>query len=121
MGRRVLVAAIVAALIVGGPVVVPEAGMADAQANTCYCYASVDAIDSDLQFVDRYFNSVAIELPADACESTCDAWRQEWFYQEACDFPVRINRGRNAWWGYYDGRWETYNGPYTWFCPFPPP
>lgn len=48
-------------------------------------------------------------------------WQRDWFYWNACDFPMRINRGRNAWWSYDEGAWQTNIGPDTWWCPFPPP
>lgn len=121
MGKHTVIAAMVGMLVVAGPVVVPSGDTADAQNNSCSCYASFDAVDSDLRFVGRYYNSAMIDLPAEACPQACDAWRREWFYWNACDFPVRINRGRNAWWGYVNGLFETHEGPDTWWCPFPPP
>ncbi len=124
MGHRIAIAAIVAALTAGGPIVVPSGQTAEAQVGqnaSCYCFASFDAIDSDMRFVSRYYNQTLLDLPSDACGTACDQWRRDWFYRNACDFPIRINRGRNAWWGYYDGQWDTHLGPETWWCPFPPP
>lgn len=121
MGKQVVVAAMVGVLVMGAPLVVPSDGTADAQGNRCACYASFDAIDSDLRFVGRYYNTTWADLPADACAGACDAWRRDWFYGTACNVPTRINRGRNAWWGYDNGLTEMHEGPDTWWCPFPPP
>jgi hypothetical protein len=121
MGRNLGIAAMVATLTVGGPVFVPAVGTAAAQSNACGCFASFDAIDSDLRYVGRYYNWVAFDVSAEQCAATCDGWRREWFYWNACDYPMRINRGTNAWWGYEGGAYETFIGPDTWWCPFPPP
>jgi hypothetical protein len=121
MGKQIVVALLTATFVTGGPVMLPSLDVADAQNGQCLCYASFDAVDSDLRFVSRYYNSATINAPANACPGACDGWRREWFYWNACDFPIRINRGRNAWWGYYDGLSETHEGPDTWWCPFPPP
>jgi hypothetical protein len=120
MGRTVVIAAMVAALVMGGPLAFPSGDVAEAQSG-CSCFASVDAIDSDLQYVDRYYTSTFINVPSEVCGTTCDAWRRNWFYFTACDYPRRINRGRNAWWGYDDGLSTVDIGPETWFCPMPPP
>jgi hypothetical protein len=121
MGQRTIVVMLVGLLTAGLPIVMPATDTADAQGNQCSCFASFDAVDSDLRFIERYYNSVSIDLPADACPAACDAWRRQWFYWDACDFPVRINRGRNAWWGYDNGLFGMHEGPDTWWCPFPPP
>ena len=120
MGRKLVVAVITGVLTVGSPVLTPF-GRADAQNVECFCAASFDAVDSDLRYVGRYFNSTSFPVPVSECSATCDGWRRDWFYWHACDNPVRINRGRNAWWGYDTGSLDTLVGPDTWWCPFPPP
>ena len=119
MGTHLTTGMLVASLTFGTPLVMP--GEAEAQFGGCYCQASFDAIDSDMRYLGRYYNSQFIDLPANACSQACDGWRREWFYWNACDVPTRINRGRNAWWGYDDGWFGIYEGPDTWYCPFPPP
>ncbi len=121
MGRRAVVALLVTLLIAGAPLGSPSAGTAEAQDAGCSCYASFDAVDSDLEFVDWYFNYAMLPVPAAECADACDAWRRDWFYGHACDVPIRINRGRQAWWGYYNGLTDNHIGPDTWWCPFPPP
>lgn len=124
MGRRMVIAALVAVLTLGGPIFLSSALTAEAQAQQnagCYCSASFDAIDSDLRMVARYYNNTWLNVPAEACGVSCDSWRRDWFYWNACDFPRRIKKGNNAWWGYDDGVWQTNIGPDTWWCPFPPP
>ena len=121
MGRKLVIAAMVAALTAGGPVFVPDSGEADAQITGCTCVAAVDAIDSDLRFVERYYKSAMLPAAGSQCAQACDSWRRDWFYRDACDHPRRINRGTNASWGYVSGPGETFIGPATWWCPFPPP
>ena len=121
MGRKLVVAALAAVLTAGGPVVVPESGKADAQISGCTCFAAVDAIDSDLRFVSRCYKSATFAGSGSQCAQSCDSWRRDWFYRDACDNPTRINRGTNATWGYTSGREDTLVGPATWWCPFPPP
>lgn len=121
MRNPVAVSIVVVALALGTPVVIPSIDTAAAQNTRCSCYATFDGVDSDLKYVDRYYNTTAIDVPANECGEACDAWRREWFYWNACDFPMRINRGRNAWWGYVAGGFDTHEGPETWWCPFPPP
>jgi hypothetical protein len=119
--RKVGVAALIGALTAGAPLATPSAGRAEAQDGACSCYASFDAIDSDLNYVDWYYNSTTLNAPADQCDEACDGWRRNWFYFNACDYPKRINRGRNAWWGYDNGLTDNNLGPDTWWCPSPPP
>jgi len=120
MGKRLVIAAMVMVLVGGGSIG-PSGDTAAAQAESCVCYASFDAIDSDLDFVGRYYNSTSATVPADECSTACDTWRRAWFYGNACDYPTRINRGRNAYWGFDNGLATTVVGPETWWCPFPPP
>ena len=87
----------------------------------CTCFAAVDAIDSDLRFVNRYYKSATVAGSGSQCAQACDSWRRDWFYRDACDNPTRINRGMNASWGYSSAREDTLIGPATWWCPFPPP
>jgi hypothetical protein len=115
------VAALVAALTLGGPVFMSSGTAAQAQNRLCACFASFDAIDSDNQYVGWYYNSAIVDMSIEPCWQACDTWRRNWFYWNACDVPTRINRGRNAWSGYDDGLGDTYIGPDTWWCPFPPP
>ena len=122
MGRRLVIGVMVASLVVGGPLLSPVTATAEAQGTTCYCSASFDAIDSDLRFIGRYYNWTIINAPSDEeCAGSCDGWRRDWFYRNACEFPIRINRGRNAFWEYQNGSSTTFTGPDTWWCPFPPP
>ena len=60
MGRKLVVAAMVGLLTGGGPVFVPDSGKADAQIGGCTRFAAVDAIDSELRFVSRYYQSAAV-------------------------------------------------------------
>ena len=121
MGRHLVVAAVMMTLAVGGPAFLPNAGQASAQVGGCTCSAAFDAIDSDLQNLGRRYNSATLGASGTQCASACNAWRREWFYQNACDNPTRINRGTRASWGFEDGRSETFVGPDTWWCPLPPP
>ena len=91
MGRKLVIAAMVAALAAGGPVFLPDAGNADAQGTGCSCFAGFDGIDSDLRFVSRYYNSTTLAVGAAGCAQGCDGWRRDWFYRYACDNPTRIN------------------------------
>ena len=120
MGRQLIVATLVLALALGGPVMLEDATVS-AQNGGCSCFASFEGIDSDLRPVGRYYNWTTLGASAVSCATSCDAWRREWFYENACNRPVRINRARNAWWGYEAGFVETFIGPDTWWCPFPPP
>jgi hypothetical protein len=120
MGKRLVIAAMVVMLLVGGSIV-PSGDRAEAQAESCVCYAGFDAIDSDLQFVGQYYNSTSATLSVDECGPACDTWRRDWFYGNACDYPRRINRARNAYWGFDNGVATSVIGPETWWCPFPPP
>ena len=121
MGRNLVIATIAATLVLGGPVFVPSTGTVHAQVAGCSCFASFDAIDSDLQYVGRYFGWMSMNLSETECATACDGWWREWFYWNACDHPIRINRGRNAVWGYQTGWSEAFIGPDTWWCPLPPP
>lgn len=121
MGKQFVIAAMVVTLTAGAPVFVAETGRADAQIGGCTCFAAVDAIDSDLRFVSRYYKSATLAGSGAQCAQACDSWRRDWFYRDACDTPTRINRGTNASWGYESGRSETSIGPATWWCPLPPP
>ena len=121
MGRKLVIAAMVATLTVGAPVFLPEAGNVDAQGTVCSCFAGFDGIDSDLRFVNRYYNSATFAAAPGGCAPACDGWRRDWFYRNACDYPTRINRGTRAFWGYEAARADTFIGPDTWWCPFPPP
>lgn len=120
MGKRSVIAALVVTLVIGGSIV-PSGDRAEAQAESCVCYAGFDAIDSDLTFVGQYYNSTSATLSAEECGAACDTWRRNWFYGNACDFPRRINRARNAYWGFDNGVATSVIGPETWWCPFPPP
>src|SRR5688500_2359257 len=98
MGRHIVIGLLVALLTAGAPLGSPSGGAAQAQAQDagCGCYASFDGVDSDLEYVDWYSNyAMPAAAPSD-CADACDAWRRDWFYRHACDFPTRINRGRNA-------------------------
>ena len=121
MGNKLVIGVVVVALAVGAPSVIPEAGRADAQVSVCTCSAAFDAVNSDLQFVSRYYNQATLGVSPDQCGSACDTWRRNWFYKDACDHPTRINRGTRASWGFESGRSETFIGPDTWWCPMPPP
>lgn len=122
IGRRVVVVALlVAALTIGAPLARQPEAAAQAQSPSCACYASFDGIDSDLQYVDWYSHYAVLGAAPPDCSTACEGWRRQWFYDYACDFPVRINRGRNAWWGYADGLTDNHIGPDTWWCPNPPP
>ncbi len=121
MGRKLVLAAMVTTAAVGGPVFAPDSGRAHAQIGGCTCSAAVDAIDSDLRFVERYYRSTTLAGSGSQCAEACDSWRRDWFYRDACDNPRRINRGTNASWGYSTGQSEVFVGPTTWWCPFPPP
>jgi len=121
MGNKLLVAVIVASLTVGAPALMPNSGKADAQINSCTCTAAFDGVNSDLQFVSRYFNRATMSVSPDQCSSACNNWRKDWFYRDACDHPTRINRGTKAIWGFENGQGETFIGTDTWWCPFPPP
>lgn len=121
MGRNLVIAAMVVTLTAGAPVFVPEAAQADAQISGCSCFAAVDAIDSNLRFVARYYQAAMLPGSGAQCAAACDSWRRDWFYRDACDTPTRINRGTNASWGYEGGQGESFIGPATWWCPFPPP
>jgi hypothetical protein len=121
MGNKLVVAVVVAALTAGAPALLPNSGKADAQSTGCTCSAAFDAINSDLQFVSRYYNRTTLGVSPDQCSSACSSWRRDWFYRDACDHPTRINRGTRASWGFENGRSETFVGPDTWWCPFPPP
>jgi hypothetical protein len=121
MGNKLVIGVVVGALIAGAPSVLPNVGRADAQVSVCTCSAAFDAINSDLQFVSRYYNQATLAASPAQCGSACDAWRRNWFYKDACDHPTRINRGARASWGFDSGRNETFIGPDTWWCPMPPP
>ena len=73
MGRKLVVAAMAAVLTTGGPVFVPESGKADAQISGCTCFAAVDAIDSDLRFVSRYYKSATFAGSGSQCAQSCDS------------------------------------------------
>jgi hypothetical protein len=115
------VAAAAVAFAVSAPAWLPDTGKASAQISGCSCYAAFDAIDSDLRNIGRYQKSTVLGAPAGGCASACNAWRREWFSRDACDKPTRINRGIRASWGFEAARTETFVGPDTWWCPFPPP
>jgi hypothetical protein len=121
MGNKLVIAVVVAALTIGAPAFLPDAGNADAQVNGCACSAAFDAIDSDLRFVSRYYKSTTLGVSPGECGSACNSWRGDWFYRDACDHPTRINRGKNATWGFDNGQGETFIGTDTWWCPLPPP
>lgn len=121
MGRQLVIAAAVATLAVGGPALLPNAGTVDAQIGGCECVAAFDAIDSDLRNVGRRYNRTTLGVSAGGCASACSTWRRDWFSRDACDNPTRINRGARASWGFDSGQSETFVGPDTWYCPFPPP
>ena len=121
MGNKLLVAVVVASLTVGAPTLMPNSGKADAQISGCTCSAAFDAINSDLQFVSRYYNRTTLGVSPDQCSSACNSWRKDWFYRDACDRPTRINRGTRATWGFENGQGETFIGTDTWWCPMPPP
>ena len=121
MTLRIRVATLTGLLAAAALLLPPAGRPAEAQNAGCYCFASFDATDSDLRFAGRYFNSHYISQPEVDCASSCDAWWRDWFYWQACDVPQRINRGKNAWWGYDNGSFASYIGPDTWWCPFPPP
>jgi hypothetical protein len=121
MGNKLVIVVMVATLTTGGPIFLPAASKADAQNSVCTCVAAFDAINSDLQFVSRYYNHTTLGVSPDQCGSACSSWRRDWFYRDACDHPTRINRGTRASWGFEVGRSETFVGPDTWWCPFPPP
>ncbi|HVG53306.1 MAG TPA: hypothetical protein VM846_02720 [Vicinamibacterales bacterium] len=121
MGRTLVIAVMVTTLTAGAPVFVPDSGQADAQISGCSCFAVVDAIDSDLHFVARYYKTTNVTSVGSQCAQECDTWRQNWFYGDACDNPQRINRGTNASWGYASRQGDVFIGPATWWCPFPPP
>ena len=120
-GTRVVIGLLVTLLVAGGPPGLPSDSVAEAQDAGCSCYASFDGVDSDLEYVDWYSNDAMPAAAPSDCANACDAWRRDWFYRHACDFPTRINRGRNAWWGYYNGLTDNHIGPDTWWGPFPPP
>ena len=120
-GRKLVIAAMVVTLTVGGPVVAPDDASVEAQGTGCSCFASFDGVDSDLRFVARYSNSTTLAVGGLGCAAGCDGWRRDWFYRDACDNPTRINRGTKAWWGYEAATSDTFIGPDTWWCPFPPP
>jgi hypothetical protein len=121
MGRKVIVAAVAVAIGIGAPALLPEAGRASAQGGgNCSCFAAFDAIDSDLRNIGRYYKTATVG-GAGGCASACATWRRDWFTRDACDNPTRINRGTRASWGYEQGGSETFIGPDTWWCPFPPP
>ena len=121
MGNKLVVAVVVAALTAGAPALLPNNGKADAQGTGCSCSAAFDAIDSDLQFVSRYYKATTLGVGPDQCSSACNSWRRDWFYRDACDHPTRINRGTRATWGFENGPSGTFIGPDTWWCPQPPP
>src|SRR5688500_19387907 len=109
MGRRLFVLAVSVALAVGGPAVLPDSGKASAQVGGCSCYAAFDAIDSDLRNIGRRFHQTTLGTSAGSCASACNAWRREWFYNDACDKPTRINRGARASCGFESAHVETYH------------
>ena len=121
MGRKLIVAAIAAAIGISTPAFLPDAGTASAQMGGCSCFAAYDAIDSDLRNLGRVYKQTTLGASGSGCASACSAWRREWFTQEACERPTRINRGTRAAWGYQDANNETFIGLDTWWCPFPPP
>jgi hypothetical protein len=121
MGNTLVIGVLVTTLTAGAPALLPNEGEADAQISSCTCTAAFDAIDSDLQFVSRYFNRATLGVSPDQCSSACNNWRRDWFYRDACDHPTRINRGKNATWGFESSQGETFVGTDTWWCPMPPP
>ena len=121
MGNKLVVAVVVSTLTVGAPALLPNSGKADAQISACTCSAAFDGVNSDLQFVSRYYNRTTMSVSPDQCSSACNNWRKDWFYRDACDHPTRINRGKNATWGFENSQGETFIGTDTWWCPFPPP
>ena len=121
MGNKLIVVIVAASLTVGMPALLPYSAKADAQVSACTCSAAFDAVNSDLQFVSRYYNRVTLGVSPDQCSSACNNWRKDWFYRDACDYPTRINRGKNATWGFENGQGDTFIGTDTWWCPFPPP
>jgi hypothetical protein len=121
MGRKLVVAAIATALGVAAPAFLPDAGKASAQIGSCRCYAAFDAIDSDLRNLGRRYESTSVAATGSGCVSACTAWRRDWFTRIACDNPTRINRGTTAMLGAETGPVDTFVGPDTWWCPFPPP
>jgi hypothetical protein len=121
MGTKLIVAAVMVTLVVGGPAFLPSLGNASAQGAGCTCSAALDAVDSDLQNIGRRYNKATLGVPAEQCAAACNSWRRDWFYRDACDKPTRINRGTRASWGFESGRSETFVGPDTWWCPMPPP
>lgn len=121
MGRTTAIAAVaVFAIAVAAPALLPQGARVGAQGG-CSCFARVDAIDSDLRFVDKYYTATVLPAGSGDCAQACDRWRRDWFYGQACDRPTRINRGTNAWWGYEHQRADVFIGPDTWWCPYPPP
>ena len=121
MGNKLVIVVLVTTLTSAAPALLPNAGKADAQISSCTCSAAFDAIDSDLQFVSRYYNRVTLGVSPDQCSAACNNWRRDWFYRDACDHPTRINRGKNATWGFENSQGETFIGTDTWWCPMPPP
>ena len=121
MGRKLVVAAIATAVGLAAPALLPDAGRASAQIGGCTCYAAFDAIDSDLRNLGRRYESANVGATGSGCVTACSAWRRDWFARVACDNPTRINRGIRAMWGAESGLVETFAGPDTWWCPFPPP
>ncbi len=57
MGKKLIVAAVMATLVAGGPSFLPNAGNASAQGGRCTCSAAFDAVDSDLQNIGRRYNN----------------------------------------------------------------
>ena len=121
MGRRLFVLAVSVTFAIGGPALLPDTGKASAQVGGCSCYAAFDAIDSDLRNIGRRYHQTTLGTSGGGCASACNAWRREWFYNDACDNPTRINRGARASWGFENAQGETFLGPDTWWCPMPPP
>jgi hypothetical protein len=120
MGKKLFVLMVAVTLAIGGPALLPDEGRASAQVGGCSCYAAFDAIDSDLRNIGRRYQQTSLGGPA-GCASACNAWRRDWFYDNACDNPTRINRGTQAFWGFETAQGETFVGPETWWCPMPPP
>lgn len=120
MGRRSMVAVLAAAVALALPALLPDTSRVNAQGG-CKCFASVNAVNSDLRPIGRYYETTVLGAGAGGCATACNQWRRAWFYDDACDHPTRINRGTNAWWGYEHQFAEVFVGPETWWCPFPPP
>src|SRR5688572_15602122 len=121
MGKKVVVAAFATVVGLAAPALLPDAGKASAQIGSCRCYAAFDAVDSDLRNLGRRYESASVGATGSGCVSACSTWRRDWFTGVACDNPTRINRGIRATWGAESGLVETFVGPDTWWCPFPPP